>query len=341
MKRRRWLIPLALIVVLLGCHAAYWLIITSKLASGYEAWAAARRVERWTVTGGAPQRGGWPLAAAVTVPDFRLAGMAAGLPVEFSWRVASVVLRLALFDPRALTVAFGGEQGLRLDGAAEVPFTADRMDAVVPLLSQAPARGLDLAAQQLRIGAPATAVTVAHLSMHILPGQPLSVTADARAVGLPPLPGGEHWALGDSIASLSLDGALTGQLSDQPGLYAPAAFWRDHGGSLALHSVALNWGALELSGNATLTLDPSMQPVGSGAVRVVRPDDALDALSAGGVIPLQAAVAAKAVLGLMAHPAATGGAPEVELPLTLRDRTISAGRIPLARLPQLIWPDAP
>ena len=47
-------------------------------------------------------------------------------------------------------------------------------------------------------------------------------------------------------------------------------------------------------------------------------------------------MAAGAVLGLMARPQPSGP-PVVEVPLSLQDRTLSLGRIPLLRLPELVW----
>jgi hypothetical protein len=49
------------------------------------------------------------------------------------------------------------------------------------------------------------------------------------------------------------------------------------------------------------------------------------------------ALAVNAVLGLMTTIPADGGAPQVELPLALRDRTVTLGQIPLARMPELVW----
>jgi hypothetical protein len=62
----------------------------------------------------------------------------------------------------------------------------------------------------------------------------------------------------------------------------------------------------------------------------------LDALAEARLIAPRAATAAKAVLALLQRPQ-PDGKPAVQLPLTLQDRTLALGRIPLARLPELIW----
>ena len=117
-----------------------------------------------------------------------------------------------------------------------------------------------------------------------------------------------------------------------------AAAWRDGGGRMVLRRLALGWGPLGLSGSATMTLDEQMQPDGSATAQLVGYDAALDALAASGAMPQRAAVVAKGVLGILAKPPEGGGAPRVELPVTLRDRTLTAGRFPLLRLPDLVWP---
>ena len=53
-------------------------------------------------------------------------------------------------------------------------------------------------------------------------------------------------------------------------------------------------------------------------------------------MPQRSAMAAGAVLALMARPQPSGP-PVVEVPLSLQDRTLSLGRIPLLRLPELVW----
>ena len=126
-----------------------------------------------------------------------------------------------------------------------------------------------------------------------------------------------------------------------PTLVARATGWRDGGGTFEVQHAALQWGPLDLTGSATLALDDHLQPMGAATAKVRGYVATLDALAGARLIPPQAAMAAKAVLGLMAHTPQDGGPPEVEVPLTLQNRQLSVGRIPLAHLPEFSWPDAP
>ena len=105
-----------------------------------------------------------------------------------------------------------------------------------------------------------------------------------------------------------------------------------------MRRLALGWGPLGVSGNATIGLDEHMQPTGTATVRLIGYDAGLDALASNGAIPQHMARAAKGVLNILARRPEGGGSPQVELPLSLQDRTLAAGHFPLVRLPQFVWP---
>jgi hypothetical protein len=102
----------------------------------------------------------------------------------------------------------------------------------------------------------------------------------------------------------------------------------------------LDWGKLSFRGSATIALDDKLQPMGTATARITGHGEALDALVAANLLPPRTALAAKAILGLLGKKQ-DDGPPVVEVPLTLQDRTLQLGRIPLARLPQIVWPSAP
>ena len=49
-------------------------------------------------------------------------------------------------------------------------------------------------------------------------------------------------------------------------------------------------------------------------------------------------LAATAVLTLLSRAPQDGGAPEVQVPLTLRNRMLLMGKTPLLRVPEVVWP---
>jgi hypothetical protein len=333
---------LAALAVLAATHTGLWWFATGQLEDALTVWQAQSSAAGWTIFVGKPVRTGWPLAAAIVVPDLTLAGGEADIPGGLSWRAAQTELAVALLRPRELRIRVTGQQHLRLSGLAEFAFSAEQFEATVPLDPGAPAQSADLAASGLHAAVAGGSLDIATLALHAdsraaaaRGEEALAVTGSAEAIGLPALP--SAWPLGPRIASVSFDAALTGPPPGLADLATRAAAWRDGGGTLALHRLALGWGPLGLSASAAMTLDAHLQPQGTATVRLIGYDATLDALAASGMLAPRAALTVKSILALLARPPEGGGAPQVVLPLTLRDRTLAAGQFPLLRLPELGW----
>jgi hypothetical protein len=345
MRRRPglWTMLLAAPLVLLAADTLYWQIAAHNLEDGFAAWVAAQRASGWTVAHQPPVRSGWPLAAVLTLPAMSLEGGAEEVPGGLSWKAETVVLRVALLRPGLLEIAAQGRQRVAVADGPEIPYTAARLNLVMPLQA-APWPGfIDVAGDDLRAAMPAGGVaTVGSLRAHgdFHPEAPsgeaaLAFTLKAETVSPPP---GILRPLGSRITSLAVEGALNGPL--QPGRTATdrAVAWRDGGGALELRRLSLVWGPLDLNASATLALDEQLQPMGAGTARVIGYAETLDALASHAVISRSAATAAKAVLSLLAHSPDDGSPPDVEVPLTLQYRTLSMRQVPLLRLPELDWP---
>jgi hypothetical protein len=341
--RRTLILLLAVIAVLVVAHTLVWRWAVHRIEGEFANWVTAERAEGWTVTSGEPMRGGWPLAAQLTVPDLSITGGAADIPGGLAWSADRLVVGVALAHPRLLTMDVEGTQRLRFSVAPEVSGVAGRFRVTIPLDPGTPPHAANLSATNLRLGPPSDGLTIALLggqaevSPGAAKGEPaVTVSASAEEIALPP---GAASALGPRLASVALQAALDGPLPNTPGLVARAAAWRDGGGALEIKQFAAGWGPLGVTGRATLALDDHLQPTGTASARFLGYVETLDALAANHAISAHAAQAAKAVLGLMARQ--DGERSEVEVPLTLKDRTLSVGHIPLAHLPELVWPDAP
>lgn len=346
MRRRLWLVALGLVVALAGGHFLYWRVVASRLAAGYADWVTAQRAAGWSVASGKPALGGWPMAATLTVDEVALHGMDAALPDGVNWNADHLTLRVALLQPLLLQVIPSGAQSLRVGDAPDVPYTADRLRIEIPLDPGAPPRTASVDAADLRAAMPGGApagVTVGLLtgrvSLHPAAGSgepAVSLTLSAETIGLPSAWPALTAALGSRVSSVSVDASLLGKLPRAPALAARAAAWRDEGGTLEISRAAIGWGPLGVAGSATLALDDQLQVMGTGQAHVVGYVRTLDALGSAGVIGVRGALAAKAVLGLVAHgPDAQADA--VDLPLTLQDRTLSLRQIPLLRFPAIDW----
>ena len=335
----RLLAGLAILLALLGAgHAVLWTLVADRLEDGFRRWAALRRAQGWQVEHRPAERGGWPLSATLTLPDLRLTAQPGSMATPLGWQADTVRLRIVPPHLQMLRVEAEGAQRLLLNGR-EWPFEAVRLAAQVPLPPDAPPDTADIEADRLHIGTAAEALTVAELGAR-LQGQDgaaagetaLSLALHLRGMTLP-------WALplGRQVETAGLKAALTGPLPT-PGRPARGAeAWRDGGGTLEVQELTLQWGEVAASAAATLALDAALQPVGAGTLRVAGATHAVDALAGAGLLAPRAASLARGVLPLLARPDPAGGPPQLEVPVTLEDRTLLAARIPVLRLPALDW----
>jgi hypothetical protein len=339
--RRRLLIGLMLIVAMFAAGvSAYWYVLTERLAAGFTNWVDGRRAAGWTVGYKEVVRAGWPMSARLVVPDFRITGGEPEIPSGFSWSAAHVTLDIDLLHPADLVLGASGEQRLGPAGRAGYPYTAEQTRVTLALNDPAaPAlisvRMLRSELSGLAIGSVAGSVAVATAASSKENAAGIRVSAGAIT-----LPAGVPWPLGAHIASLAIDGAVTGPVPAPTAPVVAVRAWRDGGGELHIRHLDMRWGPLESSLMATASLDAALQPVAEGRVVASNYGPTLDSLAAHHVIGNDAALAAKAVLSLLAQVPGPGEPPEVEVPFTVRGGTVSARGIPLAKLPTLHWPDA-
>jgi hypothetical protein len=340
-SRKLWIAVLAVPLLLIAADSLYWFIAKRNLDDGFAAWVAQARADGWTITtGGKPQAAGWPAAATLTVPVVKLQGGDRDILGGLTWTAERLVLRVSLLRPRILLVEPQGEQQLRLSGNPEMAFTAGHMQAALPLAAEAWPRFADIGLTDLRVAG--DLATVGDLRAHLdfapeaTASQPaIGLTLQTERVGLPP---GPARALGPFIASLAIEGDISGPVPPGNIVTEQAKAWRDARGSLNIRHLALLWGSLDLTAHATLTLDDQLQVAGDGSAKATGYGEALDALASHGVISRSGATAAKAVLSLLASNPENGGPPSVDVPLTLKYRTLSMRQVPLVRLPELDWP---
>lgn len=343
--RRLALLALLVLVALGAGHAVLWRHMANQLERGFATWAQIRRAQGWRIEHAPPMRGGWPLSATLTLPNLRIEGGHATIPGGIGFLAERVVLRVTLPRLDRLLVEMPAAQRLRI-GDQDWPFVADSLVARLPLEQGTPPSGAELAAERLRVGTASGALELrsAHLALQssssATEGEPaLQLTASAENIDLPGSPAGTAGTVfGRRIAAVTADMALTGPVPSGRVPSVRAEAWRDGGGTLELHSLTLRWGPVGAAAAATLALDEALQPMGAGTLRVTGAAEALDALAEAGIVGRRAASTARTVLPLLSRQPADGGPPEIEVPVTLEDRTLMVARIPVMRLAPLIWP---
>jgi hypothetical protein len=347
MRRTYWVVMAAVPALLLTADVVYWRVASERLRGGLQDWIAARRAAGWEIEAGPAALGGWPRAAAVSLPSLHMRHTGSDVPGDLDWSSSGLALSVALYLPHDIDIRFSGPQHLRIGSAPDTVLTADTMGAVAPLRQDGPGV-FDLHANGLRVE---PAAGPWHVTAGLLdaqaslspasggdPGQAQQSVTFAVSMEAIALPAGFKWALGRNISSLSTEGTLNGPFPPAGEIAAWARAWRDGGGSLEISHLTIGWGPLGLTSSATLALDDQLQPMGSGSARVVGYADSLDRLAAAGMLTKSAAIAAKAVLSLMAGTGDTDEPTAVDVPLTLQYRTLSMRQVPLVRLPELDWP---
>ncbi len=342
-RRRRSLLALLLLPLLvLIVHGLGWWWMTGMIAAGFADWTAVRRAEGWSVEHDPPRRAGWPIAAELVVPALHVEARGRGQAEPVAHDAERLVLAVRPPHLRRLVLRWEGAQRLRL-GALEVPFTAERLEAVVPLEPLPQPRGMEIEAEGVQAVTPAGPAAARHAWLRVGPGavgpEPaMLVGLRARGVSLPDRAVAPAVAaFGPQVQSVSLEAALTGPPPLPPSA-ARAWFWRDAGGALDLRRATLRWGPLDGEARLRLTLDAALQPTGAGELRLTDAGSAIAATEAAGLLPRSTARAAQAVAALMSRVPPDGGPAQMTVPVAVSEGRLSVARIPLLTFAPLAWP---
>ncbi len=334
------------ILLILAGYTGFWFHEAGVVRDGLAEWTAVQRAAGLTVAYEGPRLSGFPLRIAVRlehpvladpVRHWRWSGEAVSAAV-FPWAFRHVTVHP--IGRQELTFTTGGETALMTASAAAAT-------AVVDVSARGSLERGSFDATDMSVALPgASAAATVHLA-HVelaLPAAPAAAAGPALAPSLTialslteiALPGAEGSPLGASLGWLGAEGQLRGPLEGKSPLAALTA-WRDAGGTLELKSFSLAWGPLELSGNATLALDPAMQPEGAGTAQIRGFDETIDALVGNGLVKPNDGAIAKGVLGLLAKTPADGGPKVLSVALTIQKQALYAGPIRLLRLPTIKW----
>ena len=113
--------------------------------------------------------------------------------------------------------------------------------------------------------------------------------------------------------------------------------WRDGGGTIEIKQLDIGHGPLNIKTDGTIALDGTLQPIGALTARIQGFFEAVDALQKLGVVQPRDAITAKMVLGVLARKPQGGGRASLNLALTVQERRLYAGPVPLITIPRVIW----
>lgn len=355
MTRRRLIFALAVLVLVYG---GAWLYAAGAMGDAIDRWAGDRRAEGWTISYRPVVITGFPFALRARIEAPRIARDAAGAAGAAdaagagpAWRGPTMTAAFKLWDLRRIEFSAPGAHHFDYGPAAgRRQATLRAEDAAATLALDERGRAQQLAVRLARIGfqprrdGPQTAARALALTFaapavptdpadqpHLRPS--LRVTAEIAHMDLP---AGTRAPLGRRIESLVLTAVIKGRLAKGPLAQALDA-WRRDGGVIEVERLELNWAALGLDADGTVALDANLQPMGALTARIAGFSETVEALVAAGAVRPRDGLTAKIVLGLLARTPEGGGRPRITAPLSLRDRRLRIGPVPLLRLPAIRW----
>lgn len=330
--------------VVAAAYVGYWFFAASQLRDGVVDWIEARRHDGLTVDYARLDIGGFPFLLRMRVDAPTLAAPTAETP--WTWEGQRLHAEARPWNPLNFTVLAPGNHALvvTVDGRSRIfhgrseraaghfRFDAGRLKAAQIELS-------DLVIDEIEGGQHWTADRIAvdaelappsDEATHRTPVVDLHVeAADLKLPEEMPLP------LGHQLAALDLTATLLGPIPEGP-LREGLARWRDDGGTVDVRHLGAEYGPLALTADGTLALDGELQPVGAFTARAEGFFETVDALRARGLIRPGDAVTAKMILGVLAK-RTNGGRSNLTLPVSIQDRHLFAGPVPLIEFPPITW----
>ena len=346
LARRRLGVAGLLLGLLLAADTLAWLQMERLLDRRLRLIVQGAARSGWMLDSAERRRGGWPLAARLTLAAPRAHGAEALLPGGITWSGERVSATLSLLHPDRVTFSAGGIQTLSAGGARKL---GDR------LRFWSPAIGLRLPAGT-RDGTGRLSFDAARLHLALPGAGPDGVavvaglqgllrwTPQARALTLAlhgiDLPRRAGIPAGSVVPAASLELSLIGPTGGG-GLADRLRDWRAGGGRLLLRQAMIDWNDAGIEAAGHVALDGNLQPDGSFTVQITGADAMLDRLARSGRVGPSAIAAVRAVLGLISAARddppgrSTAGAQRrpLQLPLTLHGGLLSLGQIPLLRIP--------
>ena len=336
-------ISLAVLAVAVAAYVGFWFYTAGKLRDNTLAWIEARRAEGVEVKYGRLDIGGFPFALRLKVEGPALSAPEAKTP--WGWEGEILRAEMRPWSPHRVTIRTPGEHAVLLTAEGEPRVYRGKAE-------EASGRfrfdGEGLRSANLVLGGvtlteagtgQAWAVERARLDGELLAREDAThrtpvLDLDLRVNGLA-VPDAIPMPLGNRMTTLEFAATLLGPIPEGP-LTDSLARWRDDGGTVEVRRLSADYGPLALNADGTLALDGELQPVGSLTAHVEGFFETVDALRNRGIIRAGDAVTAKMILGVLVKRSGDGRT-GLNIPVSLQDRHLFAGPVPLIEIPKVTW----
>jgi hypothetical protein len=352
MGRGRIVVAAIVLALALAAYSAWWLHAAGKLRDGVGEWVEARRADGYVVVLEDVTVQGFPLRLQAVTREFSIGRDA---PVGWRWTGPRLSASGPPWIGRRFSVTAPGAHKVEYDtpaGRQSIPFTAEKAEGTVrvgddrriarvdidlgrivatwPELGEVKAEQIlvAIAAAAKAAPPPATSPRAPEVGRLAFIAAGVELPQDAA----PP-------SLGPRIARAEAEILLLGAVPTA-NTRAAMAEWRDAGGTLEIDKLRMHWGEFQIETQGSVALDHELQPIGALTTRMWGVGAAIDALVSGGQVRARDGATAKVVLRGLAKPRdpMQNIPPEVEVSLSVQDRRVYLGPIPLAPMPRIAWP---
>ncbi|TCS61703.1 DUF2125 domain-containing protein [Varunaivibrio sulfuroxidans] len=336
--------------VIVLAWTGFWFVMAFQLRGDFETWVAHQRAKAVVVGFRRFEIGGYPFHIRLNVMDPTVSDT--GVTVPWAWSGDGIVVQARPWRPGRLSIFASGRQRVTVGtGPDRVTYSGGaRVAEVHVTLGANVSTGWPLRVRvrisELRLlsPTPGRGVTVgdvffAYDNFDIPKNRPKAVGARAdisiHDMRVPPF---HALPLGNEFQHLSARFSVKGRLLGTDGNAAALTHWRDGGGAIDLKAIHVENGPLNVQGAGTLALDGDLQPVGSFTAKIEGLFALLDQLRARGMLRDRDVVTAKLVLGALFQRPANGAPPALSMAITVRNRKLFIGPVPIAAFPRIAWP---
>ncbi len=301
-------------------YGVYWFTVAGVIRGGIEDWAEARRAEGMAVAYEDLAIGGFPTRFVATLSRPRSGG----------WSAARLVAEALPYDLDRITITVPETQRFDREGRV-MEMTLERGVAHVVMADGMP-ESLAIEADGVALVTPRGLFSLAGLTGLIRrgPDARLAVEFDGRGLVLASQ---VRVILGREIGLIGVTASHDGPLPEAWSGPALAA-WSTAGGTVEFERLNLEWGAVEIAAEGTLTLDSALRPEAAFSAEIAGYGGLLDLLAEQGRMKPRDASFAKTFLNLMAKKQA--GRRVIVAPVTAQNGKLFVGPLPLLKLAPVI-----
>lgn len=335
---------LASAALVFGLWSFAWYAMTSWAKKEVTDWIDLHRSLGAVVEYTSLETSGFPTDIKFTLSEPRYEGMALGRKV--TWTSDLLEVSANPWTPWRLHVNAPGHQRLDLGNGAGKPLQFEgqakslMLDAVLggvwPETMDVRLQDLELSGTE-PISIAKMRVRFSHSPTTQAGGTGISLRLEGDDLNLP---GMLPRTLGDLIHTIDVALRVTGAVvppseAGQP--QSSLVAWRDSGGAIEVEHLKFRSGPLGIAAGGTAALDQNLQPEGAFTAKIEGFFQVMEILRAQGIMREGDAVMATMALSALSKRPKDGGAPFMNVSVTVQDGELSVGPLKIMKMPPFDW----